>query len=51
MREYNITYWAEYEDEVTDFEAEIFAESLEKALETFKSLYINYKRITCIKEM
>lgn len=50
MREYIITYWTEYEDEMTDFEAEIFEESLEKALEKFKSLYISYKRITSIIE-
>lgn len=50
MREYKITYWTEYEDEMTDFEVEIIAESIEKALEKFKSLYINYKRITSIVE-
>lgn len=50
MREYTITYWTEYEDEMTDFETTIFEKSLEKALERFRSLYINYKRITSIIE-
>ena len=50
MRTYLIQYWTEWEDENTDFEVEIIAETLEKALEKFKSHY-SYKRITYIKEM
>lgn len=50
MRKYNITYRAKDEDGIADFLAEIFEESLEKALERFKSLHINYKRITSIIE-
>lgn len=51
MRKYKIEYWAEYEDECTDFSKIIEAVTIKEALEKFYNLRILYKRIFKIKEI
>lgn len=51
MRKYLLTYWTEYNDEMTDFEIEIEADSIQEALDKFKAMRKTYKRITKIEEI
>lgn len=51
MRKYLLTYWTEYNDEMTDFEIEIEADSIQDALDKFKAMRKTHKRITKIEEI
>jgi len=49
MKDFLITYWAERNDEPTDIETIIQADTLPEALERFKSRTLSYKYIESIK--
>lgn len=51
MRKYLITYWTEYRDEATDFEVELEADNIEKAIDELYRRYRSIKRITKIEEI
>lgn len=51
MRRYLITYWAERNDEATDFEVELEADNIEKAIDKLYRRYRPIKRITKIEEI
>jgi len=49
MKDFLITYWAERNDEPTDIETIIQADTLPEALERFQSKTLYYKYIESIK--
>lgn len=51
MRKYLITYWTECNDEMTDFEVELEADNIEKAIDKLYRQYRPIKRITKIEEI
>lgn len=51
MRKYLIAYWAERNDEATDFEVELEADDIEKAIDKLYRQYRPIKRITKIEEI
>jgi ribosomal protein L20A (L18A) len=51
MRKYSITYWAERNDEATDFEVELEADNIEEAVDKLYSRYRPIKRITKVEEI
>lgn len=50
MRTFEITYWAEINDEATDLSIILEAETLQEVLHNFKELNIVHKRIESIHE-
>lgn len=51
MRKYLITYWSERNDEMTDFEVELEADNIEKAIDELYSRHRPIKRITKVEEI
>lgn len=51
MRKYLITYWREHNDEATDFEVELEADDIEKAIDKLYRRYSPIKRVTKVEEI